>query len=130
MHLFQAHFLTYFHLLGIIASCPPPIHQRILEIHPSLPVCILLSHFGPLRIPALLPHADVSPSNHEFHFLLSLFPNGRRRSKSNEGTDEDWKGKDYNYYYFNSCMQIKNLNKEKEARFNTVLIIRKNAVIS
>lgn len=53
------------------------------SIHPSIhsfsPVCILLSRSEPLRSPALLPHADVSPSNHESHFPLSLFPNGERQ---------------------------------------------------
>lgn len=59
-----------FHLLfANISSFPPPIHLKN-SIHPSSPVCILLSRFEPLQSPALLPHADVSPSNHESHFPL------------------------------------------------------------
>lgn len=80
----------------------PRQHNHLPLTHPSMhiknsidsssPVCILLSHSAPLRSPAHLPHADVSPSNHESHFPLSPFPTwgGRRRG----GRIKDTKGKD------------------------------------
>lgn len=61
----------------------PVIHQYGLK--PSIsPVCILVSRSEPLQIRAHLQHADVSPSDHEFHFPLSLFPTDRREEMKTE----------------------------------------------
>lgn len=68
------------------SSQRPTTRPSINSLHPSSPVCILLSRFEPLLSPTLLPHADVSPSDHESHFPLSLFP-GEREMERRKGTD-------------------------------------------
>lgn len=124
MCLFQTNILANFHLLcANIPSFPRP-HPSINiknPIHPSSPVCILLSHFEPLRSPALLPHADVSPSNRESHFPLSLFPNGGKGGRALRGQMKTGGAK---IIIINSCVQTRYLNKDtKAAHLNTVYTV-------